>query len=292
MALLQCSQCDWKAGAGFTGRHCHICGGDLEIIAPPPTPAVDRASVDSVFSSYIERILQSQNPNREVSPSDVKKIATLVVDARKAALVDIALTLDSVTLPLVLGSFSHIPTEPTTIKGQLCLGNPIFGDEDLIGDSYEGKIVVFHRGKVSFAKKYMAAKRAGASAVIVVQSENYAWPFLMTDSSNEVAALSGQEVAELPVAMISSVHADLLQKYISGASSKQVHLTLAVVHADECSICRDGFAEGQSVLKLDCRHCYHADCLSGWLQRSHTCPLCRQSILQTTRSPTDHGLSL
>eukprot|EP00124_Ichthyophonus_hoferi_P003867 Ihof_evm2s370 gene=Ihof_evmTU2s370 len=44
---------------------------------------------------------------------------------------------------------------------------------------------------------------------------------------------------------------------------------------DNCSICYDDFVVGGGDLyRLSCGHVYHVDCVTPWLKRSSTCPLC------------------
>ncbi|PRQ54014.1 putative transcription factor C2H2 family [Rosa chinensis] len=48
-----------------------------------------------------------------------------------------------------------------------------------------------------------------------------------------------------------------------------------------CSICEDEFADGnvdQLITPLPCKHHFHADCISQWLEISHLCPLCRYAL--------------
>jgi hypothetical protein len=46
-----------------------------------------------------------------------------------------------------------------------------------------------------------------------------------------------------------------------------------------CSICRCDFGKGDEVSRLpSCNHLFHADCISEWLSRSHTCPVCRADV--------------
>ncbi|XP_002967123.2 RING-H2 finger protein ATL5 [Selaginella moellendorffii] len=48
---------------------------------------------------------------------------------------------------------------------------------------------------------------------------------------------------------------------------------------EECPICLGAFGDGQEVTVLPkCKHFYHRDCLSSWLFRQPTCPLCRCSV--------------
>ena len=47
-----------------------------------------------------------------------------------------------------------------------------------------------------------------------------------------------------------------------------------------CSVCLQDMepeAEDENALRtLACGHCFHRDCLAPWLERKHSCPLCRQ----------------
>jgi len=45
-----------------------------------------------------------------------------------------------------------------------------------------------------------------------------------------------------------------------------------------CSICMESFQHGMLLIGLACRHVFHIDCLTEWLQRSAQCPNCRRPI--------------
>ncbi|KAF0686109.1 Aste57867_22074 [Aphanomyces stellatus] len=48
-----------------------------------------------------------------------------------------------------------------------------------------------------------------------------------------------------------------------------------------CSICLDPLEEGAPVftnIRLGCAHAFHHECVSTWLNRHETCPLCRVSV--------------
>ncbi|CAK7336456.1 unnamed protein product [Dovyalis caffra] len=45
-----------------------------------------------------------------------------------------------------------------------------------------------------------------------------------------------------------------------------------------CSICLSDYRPKDTIRCIpDCHHCFHADCIDGWLKMSATCPLCRNS---------------
>ncbi|KAL4225020.1 hypothetical protein ACF0H5_015715 [Mactra antiquata] len=47
---------------------------------------------------------------------------------------------------------------------------------------------------------------------------------------------------------------------------------------DICAICHDPL-RSQPVKQLDCKHLYHSDCISKWVQLERTCPTCRTHAL-------------
>ncbi|XP_031490996.1 E3 ubiquitin-protein ligase RING1-like [Nymphaea colorata] len=48
-----------------------------------------------------------------------------------------------------------------------------------------------------------------------------------------------------------------------------------------CIICQDEFGKEGSLAAMPCDHEFHEKCIVGWLERAHSCPLCR------FRLPTD-----
>ncbi|KAI6702909.1 hypothetical protein NL676_012045 [Syzygium grande] len=46
-----------------------------------------------------------------------------------------------------------------------------------------------------------------------------------------------------------------------------------------CAVCLHHVAPGERYRRLQgCGHCFHAECIDGWLQRRATCPLCRSRV--------------
>ncbi|KAH9824931.1 hypothetical protein DFH28DRAFT_942258 [Melampsora americana] len=53
----------------------------------------------------------------------------------------------------------------------------------------------------------------------------------------------------------------------------------------ECAICKDAFMMEEECMELPCHHIFHAeDCITPWLKRNGTCPVCRFSLV---KDPTD-----
>ena len=66
-----------------------------------------------------------------------------------------------------------------------------------------------------------------------------------------------------------------------GLTSAEIsRATESVLFTDSatCSICIASHARKGSV-KLRCGHCYHRQCISTWLERAQTCPLCRERVI-------------
>jgi len=51
----------------------------------------------------------------------------------------------------------------------------------------------------------------------------------------------------------------------------------------ECAICLCCYEEGEACVRLPCcsKHCFHEDCITGWLRHERRCPLCRYDLEQT-----------
>lgn len=47
---------------------------------------------------------------------------------------------------------------------------------------------------------------------------------------------------------------------------------------DTCSICLYGYKENEKLVKLNCSHIYHKECIFDWFKKSRNCPLCRLSV--------------
>ena len=45
---------------------------------------------------------------------------------------------------------------------------------------------------------------------------------------------------------------------------------------DNCIICTMEFTDGDKVIELACnsKHCYHAECITKWVEKRSVCPLC------------------
>ncbi|KAF3917430.1 hypothetical protein ABW21_db0207217 [Orbilia brochopaga] len=62
-------------------------------------------------------------------------------------------------------------------------------------------------------------------------------------------------------------------------SLPKVKVTQAEVdEGTECVVCQDEFKVQEEVVKLPCRHIYHDECVTRWLETHDACPICRTPI--------------
>ncbi|KVH93334.1 probable E3 ubiquitin-protein ligase RHY1A [Cynara cardunculus var. scolymus] len=52
----------------------------------------------------------------------------------------------------------------------------------------------------------------------------------------------------------------------------------------ECSICLEGFEEGDELINLACMHGFHSCCLFPWIEVCGACPNCRKTLLVTIKT--------
>lgn len=44
-----------------------------------------------------------------------------------------------------------------------------------------------------------------------------------------------------------------------------------------CAVCQESLDVGVRAIQLNCKHEYHEECITPWLQKSDKCPMCRTS---------------
>ena len=45
-----------------------------------------------------------------------------------------------------------------------------------------------------------------------------------------------------------------------------------------CSICLIDFKKEEKIIKLNCNHMYHKECIEKWFLKNSNCPFCRKEI--------------
>jgi Ring finger domain/PA domain len=304
----KCPQCEDGETSDTKDRLCRICGEELIDVSRTADASHilshqahgDTMNVFDLLGDDLRRAIQESLaqslPDRQISSEYLSKLGKVVLDNRRGLLHDIVLCIGPLSIMGVLASFGPLPE--TEIACPIVFGDPEFGDAPSFSNSSSctGSIVVLKRGKVSFAQKAIAASSSGATAVIVGQTFDI-WPFVMTDSAGEIVELN----LKIPVLMISQADLILLEKLIKPVGHGSIEIShqktdpndISVMSSsrnsmisklicgrfeDECSICQEKMLEGETVLKLNCRHAYHATCVQSWLERHNTCPLCRNEM--------------
>lgn len=307
LVSLHCEECDevyqqsFPVGAGRNPR-CNICGCDLKPVPSRPAAGAETRSGaaaglesrDAVMTALydifgidlreaLEQALTGVSPSRQINTKYLSTIGKIVVDERKTILHDVILCLGPVKLMAVSASFGLLLPSQKETSAKIVAGDPIHGETDLETNSCRNKIIYLKRGVVSFALKAKRAIKAGAAALIVSQTVEK-WPFTMTDTSCELLEdLNIEKSLPIPVVMVSQKDSELVERFIANSASKTVRFdggseTVSIrfgIVSTECTICQEVFGVGEEVLKLHCRHTYHSQCVSSWLENHNTCPLCR-----------------
>jgi hypothetical protein len=101
------------------------------------------------------------------------------------------------------------------------------------------------------------------------------------DNEETVLALHREYLAELQEEFNRSMHG--LKPPTSRTALRDIEVVIynSVEHKDcaECPVCQDDFNAEEQLFKLECKHIFHKKCLSEWLSRHNTCPLCRHELL-------------
>ncbi|CAK9162483.1 unnamed protein product [Ilex paraguariensis] len=68
---------------------------------------------------------------------------------------------------------------------------------------------------------------------------------------------------------------------IEGLPNIKITQELLASDSSQCAVCKDGFEIHEEVKQIPCRHIYHKDCITPWLELHNSCPVCRHEL------PTD-----
>ena len=62
---------------------------------------------------------------------------------------------------------------------------------------------------------------------------------------------------------------------------KNYKYSLSNLEKAQCAICLENLNKQENILKLECSHIYHVNCLKDWYIKSKNkdCPMCRESIV-------------
>eukprot|EP00667_Euglena_gracilis_P013713 EG_transcript_14161 len=83
---------------------------------------------------------------------------------------------------------------------------------------------------------------------------------LLNQSEPQWTPASAQDIRDLPVVSIQPGH-------------------LKNTDTKTCTVCQEDFRLGERATLLTCGHLFHADCITPWLEKNRTCPLCRKEVV-------------
>ena len=51
------------------------------------------------------------------------------------------------------------------------------------------------------------------------------------------------------------------------------------IKENKCSICLEEYQKNNNIIKLNCEHQYHKECIKQWFKINNNCPQCRKIII-------------
>ena len=200
-------------------RHlCNVCG-TLCTLRNSTIASIDSGNQSGSFEDQWAHIIDLlgmrelvqtatslRAPNRTLSESYLKNITRCSVDSNYSILWDANLRLGPVQIMLIPAAFCSRSLTPRSINLAMAKGNPEFGERYLENAEFvRGRVLLLYRGKTTFANKFKLAIQSGAAALLVSQTLDV-WPFVMTDSTDELSLGSSNETTPtMPCFMISKV---------------------------------------------------------------------------------------
>jgi E3 ubiquitin-protein ligase RNF115/126 len=239
----------------------------------------DRAILDRVLSMSLQTSMVS---SLGASENVISQLPRFTVDDERCTVLheivlEVQVRTNAETTPVSriffetqVGAFAKLPKD--SFPRELCFGDPPEGDKPFSnGADMQGRIVVLKRGIATFVAKAKRAQESGCSAVIVVQTVPV-WPYTMKDSTGEAA----ESNLLVPVVMVRQEDGPKLQALVQKDKSSFV---CGILHAQplelNCPVCQDEYGLGSVVARLPCRHLFHDACVTAWLVKHATCPICR-----------------
>lgn len=105
---------------------------------------------------------------------------------------------------------------------------------------------------------------------LVQESVSESWPAVMPVSSMTRMLPGGLSEHELNLLLVT------VFKNVKEESNESCRAS------KECSICLEGFEDGEKLIKLTCMHRFHSCCLLPWVEVCGACPNCRKDIVVTS----------
>ncbi|NXQ60409.1 PJA2 ligase, partial [Anthoscopus minutus] len=110
-------------------------------------------------------------------------------------------------------------------------------------------------------------------------------------------ALEGRlEAVETALAQLESLTFDVEQTHPPATKETIDCLPQIIIARDYngqeqcCTICCSDYVEGEIITELPCHHLFHKSCVTLWLQRSGTCPVCRHVLAPVLPEAADDAV--
>ncbi|KAK1417550.1 hypothetical protein QVD17_26679 [Tagetes erecta] len=119
---------------------------------------------------------------------------------------------------------------------------------------------------------HVSQNRQSSRSPFSIHQDDFSYNNLPMSSMTKMlpAGLSKQELNSLQMTVFSNI----IERNNKTSSSSR-----------ECSICLEGFKDGDELINLDCMHRFHSCCLFPWIEVCGACPNCRKDIVVTSDKP-------
>lgn len=122
-----------------------------------------------------------------------------------------------------------------------------------------------------------------SSKIIVNYTELGKPPFLITLFLHLPIILTSIIIIVMILSFDTGITKDIISEEISKLPVQKYTSSLAFT---ECSICLENYQIGEDVRILNCKHCFHRNCIDSWLKNMLKCPICRDSVTKLANSPS------
>lgn len=103
---------------------------------------------------------------------------------------------------------------------------------------------------------------------------NYYYDYTITHRTCTVPRLFPADIITALEELRTSDHRSITDKIIN-LPLTNIDLT------EDCPICKDSLNNTRGVIKIECKHVYHRECLNEWFSKKvFTCPYCRTEVLE------------
>mmetsp|Transcript_39352 Transcript_39352/g.156255 ORF Transcript_39352/g.156255 Transcript_39352/m.156255 type:complete len:192 (-) Transcript_39352:2222-2797(-) len=130
-------------------------------------------------------------------------------------------------------------------------------DEDYVPENINAETILYHIGMIDMTAQPEIFLNNVRDMVIFIDDS------IIRASLNQMPESSGTPPATREMI-------DAVEKRAYDGSTELM--------TESCVICHESYAAGDEILYLPCKHEYHSDCVSTWLLKQNSCPICRRPI--------------